>query len=286
MVTLDGKTLGQKLKEEVKQQVQMLKASENIIPGLAVILVGEDPSSRIYVDNKKKACKEVDIYSEVINFSAAATQQEILEAIEGLNKDPKISGILVQLPLPKHLNERDILNAIKPKKDVDGFHPINIGKLCQGDPEFVPCTPQGVIELLKDNNIEIEGKEAVVVGRSNIVGKPMAQLLLKENATVTVCHSKTKGIEGVIKRADIVVVAIGQPRFLKGYMLKPGAVVVDVGVNRTDDGKVVGDADFESISKIAGYVTPVPGGIGPMTIAMLLKNTIKAARLNNNQYIG
>lgn len=263
----------------------MLKENENIVPGLAVILVGDDEGSRLYVENKKKACKELDIYSEIITFAADIPQIDVLETIEELNQDPKISGILVQLPLPKHIDEKEVLNAIKPKKDVDGFHPINAGKLFHGEPDFIPCTPQGIIELIKQTGIEIAGKECVVVGRSNIVGKPTAQLLLQENATVTICHSKTKGIEGIIKRADIVVVAIGKPHFLKGYMLKPDAIVIDVGINRLENGKVVGDVDLDSISKVASCATPVPGGVGPMTIAMLMRNTVRAAELNNNPYL-
>lgn len=257
-----------------------------MVPGIAVVMVGEDPSSQIYVNNKKKACDELGIYSEIITFPETATQIEILETIEELNQDSKINGILVQLPLPKHINEREVISAIKPKKDVDGFHPINVGKLSFGEPEFVPCTPLGIIEMIKETGIEIEGKECVIIGRSNIVGKPTAMLMLKENATVTMCHSKTKNIEAVIKRADIVIIAIGKPNFLKGYMLKQGAIVVDVGINRMPDGKVVGDADAESVAKSAGFMTPVPGGVGLMTTAMLMKNTVKAAKLNSNPYLG
>lgn len=248
-------------------------------------MVGDDEGSRIYVDKKKKACEEMGIYSEIITLPVDIPQIELIETIEELNQDPKISGILVQLPLPKHINEKEILSLIKPKKDVDGFHPVNVGKLSIGEPDFVPCTPLGILELLKDSGMTIEGKECVVIGRSNIVGKPVAALMLNENATVTICHSKTKGIEGIIKRADIVIIGIGKPKFLKGYMLKQGAVVIDAGINRMPDGKIAGDADMDSISKVAGFATPVPGGVGPMTVTMLMKNTIKAAKLNNNPYL-
>lgn len=284
MELINGTEIAKLVKEQVKREVKKLKTEQNIIPGLAVIIVGEDPASKLYVESKKKACEAIGIYSEVIAFSEDVTQMDILETIDELNCDPKISGILVQMPLPKHIDESEIILAIKSKKDVDGFHPINMGKLAIGEPDFVPCTPLGIMELIEQSKIEVEGKECVVIGRSNIVGKPTALLMLQQNATVTICHSRTKGIEGIIKRADIVVVAIGKPNFLKGYMLKHGAVVIDVGINRLD-GKVIGDADFESISKVAGYATPVPGGVGPMTIAMLLKNTVKAAKMNNNPYI-
>lgn len=284
MIIIDGKAIAQKIMVELKKQVEFLKQNENIVPGLAVIMVGNNPASHIYVNSKKKACEELGIYSEIINFPDSITQIDLLETIEELNQDSKISGILVQLPLPDHIDKNEILNAIKPKKDVDGFHPINMGKLCLGEPNFIPCTPYGIITLIKETGIDTEGKDCVVIGRSNIVGKPTALSLMHENATVTLCHSKTVGIEGIIKRADIVVIAIGKPNFLKGYMLKQGSVVIDVGINRVD-GKIVGDADFESVSKVAGYVTPVPGGVGPMTVAMLMKNTVKAAQLNNNPYI-
>lgn len=285
MVLIDGKKLAEKINAETKQEIRVLKETENIFPGLAVIVVGEDPASKIYINNKKKKCEELGIYSEVISFPKDVSQIELLETIGELNEEPKISGILVQLPLPEHINQLEVLSAIKPKKDVDGFHPISVGKLSIGKPELIPCTPQGIIELIKETGTDLTGKECVVIGRSNIVGKPAALLLLQQNATVTICHSKTKGIESIIKRADIVVIAIGKPNFLKGYMLKQGAIVIDVGTNRTEDGKLVGDADAESIAKVAGFATPVPGGVGPMTIAMLMQNTAKAAKLNNNPYI-
>lgn len=284
MILIDGKKIANLIKEQLRFEVEKLKLEQNIIPGLAVIIVGEDPASKVYVESKRKACEELGIYSEVIAFPEDITQMDILETIEELNHDPKISGILVQLPLPKHIDESEIISIIKPKKDVDGFHPINVGKLTINEPDFVPCTPLGVMEMLEQSGIDVEGKECVVIGSSNIVGKPTALMLLNKGATVTICHSKTRGIEGVIKRADIVIIAIGKPNFLRGYMLKQGAVVIDVGINKVD-GKIVGDADFESISKVAGYATPVPGGVGPMTIAMLMKNTVKAAILNNNPYI-
>lgn len=284
MILIDGKKIANLIKEQLRFEVEKLKLEQNIIPGLAVIIVGEDPASKVYVESKRKACEELGIYSEVIAFPEDITQMDILETIEELNHDPKISGILVQLPLPKHIDESEIISIIKPKKDVDGFHPINVGKLTINEPDFVPCTPLGVMEMLEQSGIDVEGKECVVIGSSNIVGKPTALMLLNKGATVTICHSKTRGIEGVIKRADIVIIAIGKQNFLRGYMLKQGAVVIDVGINKVD-GKIVGDADFESISKVAGYATPVPGGVGPMTIVMLMKNTVKAAILNNNPYI-
>lgn len=284
MELIKGKEVAKIIKEQVRLEVEQLKLEQNIIPGLAVIIVGEEPASKVYVESKRKACEELGIYSEVIAFSEDVTQMDILETIDELNRDPKISGILVQLPLPKHFDESEIISSIQSRKDVDGIHPLNIGKLTMGKPDFIPCTPLGVIEMLEHYNIEVEGKECVVIGKSNIVGKPIAILMLHKNATVTICHIKTKTIEAIIKRADIVVIAIGKPNFLKGYMLKQGAVVIDVGINRLD-GKVVGDADFESISKVAGYATPVPGGVGPMTIAILMKNTVKAAKMNNNPYM-
>ena len=244
---------------------------------MAVIIVGDDPASRVYVNNKKKACEQIGVYSEEYALPAETTEQELLDLIEKLNNDKKINGILVQLPVPKHINEETIINAIDPKKDVDAFHPVNVGKIMVGNFDFVPCTPAGVMELIKESGIDVEGKECVVVGRSNIVGKPQAMLLLHKNGTVTVCHSRTKNLKEKTLQADILVAAVGIPEFIKGDMVKPGAVVIDVGINRVADKKLVGDVDFEACEKVASAITPVPGGVGPMTIAMLMKNTVKAA---------
>ena len=250
---------------------------KGINPGLAVIIVGDDPASRVYVNNKKKACEEIGVYSEEYALSAETTEQELLDLIAKLNLDKKINGILVQLPVPKHINEETIINAIDPKKDVDAFHPVNVGKIMVGNFDFVPCTPAGVMELIKESGIDVEGKECVVVGRSNIVGKPQAMLLLHQNGTVTICHSRTKDLAEKTRQADILIAAVGIPEFIKGDMIKPGAVVIDVGINRIADKKLVGDVLFESAEKVASAITPVPGGVGPMTIAMLMKNTVKAA---------
>ena len=246
------------------------------------MIVGDDPASRIYVNSKKKNCEELGIYSEEYALPGETSEKELLELIDKLNKKHDVSGILVQLPLPKHINEENIINAIDPKKDVDAFHPVNVGKIMVGNYDFVPCTPAGVMELIKESGIEIAGKECVVVGRSNIVGKPQAMLLLHQNGTVTICHSKTKNLKEVVKRADIVVAAVGRPKFITADMIKPGAVVIDVGINRLADKKIVGDVDFEECEKVAGAITPVPGGVGPMTIAMLMRNTVKAAIIQND----
>lgn len=256
---------------------------EGINPGLAVIIVGDDPASRVYVNNKKKACEECGIYSEEYALSAQTTQEELLNLIDTLNKKSDISGILVQLPVPKHIDEETIINAIDPKKDVDAFHPVNVGKIMVGNYDFVPCTPAGVMELIRESGVEVSGKECVVVGRSNIVGKPQAMLLLHQNGTVTICHSRTKDLAEKTKNADILVAAVGIPNFIKGDMIKEGAVVIDVGINRMEDKTLCGDVDFESAKNIAGAITPVPGGVGPMTIAMLMKNTVKAARVNKTK---
>ena len=250
------------------------------MPGLAVIIVGDDPASRVYVNNKKKACEEIGILSEEYALPKETKEEELLALIDRLNDDKKISGILVQLPLPECIDEEKVINRINPKKDVDAFHPVNVGKIMVGNYDFVPCTPAGVMELIAESGIEISGKECVVVGRSNIVGKPMSMLLLHKNGTVTVCHSKTKDLSSVTRRADILVVAVGRPNFVTGDMIKEGAVVIDVGINRLEDKKLVGDVEFESAQKVAGAITPVPGGVGPMTIAMLMKNTLKAAIIN------
>ena len=252
---------------------------KGINPGLAVIIVGDDPASRVYVNNKKKACEEVGIYSEEYALPAETPQEELMALIDKLNCDDKISGILVQLPLPKGFDEEAVINAINPKKDVDAFHPVNVGKIMVGNYDFVPCTPAGVMELIKESGIDPKGKECVIVGRSNIVGKPQAMLLLHSDATVTICHSRTKDLAEKTKQADILVVAVGRPNFVTGDMIKPGAVVIDVGINRLENKKLVGDVDFESAEKVAGAITPVPGGVGPMTIAMLMRNTVRAAQI-------
>lgn len=254
---------------------------EGINPGLAVIIVGDDPASKVYVNNKKKACAEIGIYSEEYALPAETTQDELLALIDKLNNKDDISGILVQLPVPKHIDEEIIINAISPKKDVDAFHPVNVGKIMVGNYDFVPCTPAGVMELIKESGIDVAGKECVIVGRSNIVGKPQAMLLLHANGTVTICHSKTKNLKEVTKRADILVAAVGIPEMITGDMIKEGAVVIDVGINRIAPKKLVGDVHFESAEKVAGAITPVPGGVGPMTIAMLMRNTLKAAVINH-----
>ena len=276
---LMGKEVSARIKQELKSEVEVLK-EHGITPGLAVVIVGDDPASRVYVNNKKKACAECGIYSEEYALPEETTQEELLSLIDTLNKKSDISGILVQLPVPKHIDETTIINAIDPKKDVDAFHPINVGKIMVGNFDFVPCTPAGVMELIKESGIEISGKECVVVGRSNIVGKPQAMLLLHQNGTVTICHSRTKDLKEHTKKADILVVAVGIPNFVTGDMIKEGAVVIDVGINRLENKKLCGDVEFEGAEKVAGAITPVPGGVGPMTIAMLMKNTVKAAELN------
>ncbi len=248
-----------------------------------MVIVGNDPASRVYVNNKKKACAEVGIYSEEYALPEETTEKQLLELIDELNKNDKINGILVQLPLPKHLDEKTVLYAIDPKKDVDAFHPVNVGRIMIGDFDFVPCTPAGVMELIAESGIDVAGKNCVVIGRSNIVGKPQAMLLLHKNGTVTVCHSKTKDLPEITKKADILVAAVGRAKFVTKDMVKPGAVVIDVGMNRDENGKLCGDVDFEKVSEIAGAITPVPGGVGPMTIAMLMKNTVKAALVAHNK---
>lgn len=274
---LNGKEVSARIKAELKDAVTELK-KDNIFPGLAVVLVGNDPASRVYVNSKKKACEFIGIKSFEYALPEETTEEQLLKLVLSLNSDAQVNGILVQLPLPKHINEENIINAINPIKDVDAFHPTNVGRIMIGNPVFLPCTPAGVMELIHETGIDVKGKECVVVGRSNIVGKPQAMLLLAEHGTVTICHSKTTNLEEVCKRADILVVAVGKPEFIKGNMIKPGAVVIDVGINRVD-GRIVGDVDFESASKVASAITPVPGGVGPMTIAILMKNTIMAAKL-------
>lgn len=279
---IDGKLVSDTLKAEIAKDVEKFKNKFNKSPALAVIKVGDDPASAVYVRNKHKACGVVGITSYEYNLPEETTEDELLLKIKELNANDEVNGILVQLPLPKHINEERVIFAISPEKDVDAFHPINTGKIFMGKYDFLPCTPAGVMELLKFYNIDIAGKECVVLGRSNIVGKPMAHLLLGKNGTVTVCHSKTKDLAEVTKRADILVVAIGKARFVTTDMVKPGAVVVDVGINRLSDGKLAGDVDFEGVSQKASYITPVPGGVGPMTITVLLKNTMTAAYRQNS----
>lgn len=273
---IDGKAIAARICEELKAKVADLTAAGKQ-PGLAVIIVGNNPASRVYVNNKKKKCAELGIYSEEHALVESVTEAELLGLIDRLNQDPKIHGILVQLPLPGHLNEQLILDRISPAKDVDGFHPVNVGRMLIGLPGILPCTPAGVMELIKETGINIAGKECVVVGRSNIVGKPQAILLLREHGTVTVCHSRTKDLGEVCRRADILVVAVGKAELITGEMVKPGAVVIDVGMNRNEAGKLVGDVQFDSVAQIAGWITPVPGGVGPMTIAMLMRNTVESA---------
>ena len=278
---IDGKKIAAETRAEIAEAVAAQKAA-GVTPGLAVIIVGENPASQVYVRNKHKACGEVGMYSEVIEMPGDTTQETLLAKIAELNDDDKIDGILVQLPLPKHIDEEKVINAIRPDKDVDAFHPVNTGKIMIGNPDFLPCTPAGVMVMLKKTGIDITGKSCVVVGRSNIVGKPMAMLLLGANGTVTVCHSKTKDLASVTREADILVVAIGRADFITGDMVKEGAVVIDVGMNRREDGKLTGDVDFASASERASYITPVPGGVGPMTITMLLQNTLTASKLHHN----
>lgn len=277
---IDGKAVSAKVKEEVAAEVEVLK-KQGVCPGLAVVIVGDDPASRIYVNNKKKACQATGIYSEEYALPATTTQEELLALVETLNEKKDIHGILVQSPLPKGLDEGAVVEAIDPKKDVDAFHAYNVGKIMIGDYHFLPCTPAGIMELLKAYQIEVEGKRCVVIGRSNIVGKPMAMLLLHQNGTVTVCHSRTKNLPEVTGQADILVSAVGKAHFVTADMVKPGAVVIDVGMNRDENNKLCGDVDFDAIEPVASYITPVPGGVGPMTIAMLLKNTVTAAKLQN-----
>ena len=279
-VLIDGKAVSAKVKAQVAQETEELKA-KGICPGLAVVIVGDDPASRIYVNKKKKACAAAGIYSEEHALPGDTTQEELLDLIDTLNKRGEIHGILVQSPLPKGLDEAAVVEKIDPKKDVDAFQAYNVGKIMQGKYTFLPCTPAGVIELIKSTGVDICGKQCVVIGRSDIVGKPMAMLLLHENGTVTVCHSRTKNLGEICKSADILVSAVGKAHFVTGDMVKPGAVVIDVGMNRDENGKLCGDVEFSEAEPVAGYITPVPGGVGPMTIAMLLKNTLTAARLQN-----
>ncbi|UYF42868.1 bifunctional methylenetetrahydrofolate dehydrogenase/methenyltetrahydrofolate cyclohydrolase FolD [Aliarcobacter cryaerophilus] len=283
MVLLDGKILSAKIKEEVKVEVTKIVKEKNITPGLAVILVGNDAASATYVASKAKACKDAGIYSVVHEMPESITQEELLETINMMNNNPKLDGILVQLPLPKHIDTTTVLEAINPLKDVDGFHPYNVGRMVSNLDSFLPATPFGVMRMLEEHNIELSGKDVVVIGSSDIVGKPMASLLINKKATVTVCNSRTKDLKAHTSKADIVIIAVGVPFLLKEDMVKDGAVVIDVGINRLDTGKLVGDADFEGLKNKCSHLTPVPGGVGPMTIAMLLKNTIKAANLRDKR---
>ncbi len=275
---IDGKAISAQIRGEIGEECRVFVEKNGYAPGLAVIIVGENPASQVYVRNKKKACEEVGFYSEVHELPEATTQEELNALVDALNASDKIHGILVQLPLPRHLDETEVLLRIRPEKDVDAYHPYNVGKIMIGDPDFLPCTPAGVMALLERSKIEIAGKNCVVIGRSNIVGKPMAMLLLHANGTVTICHSRTKNLAEVCREADILVVAIGRADFVGADMVKPGAVVIDVGMNRRAGGKLTGDVDFDAVEPIAGATTPVPGGVGPMTITMLLQNTLTAAK--------
>lgn len=275
---IDGKVISKQIKDELKETVAKLK-EEGIDICLAVIQVGNDAASSVYVGNKKKACAYIGIESRAYELPESTTEEELLALIQELNQDDSVNGILVQLPVPKHINEDKIIRAISPLKDVDGFHPMSVGALSIGQPGYVSCTPAGIIQLLKRSGITIEGKECVVIGRSNIVGKPMAMLLLRENGTVTVCHSRTKDLKEVCRRADILIVAIGKPKMIDASYIKEGAAVIDVGIHRGADNKLCGDVDFESVSKVAGAITPVPGGVGPMTIAMLMHNCVESIHL-------
>lgn len=275
---LDGKKVSQKVKDALKEETKAFFEKYGIRPGLAVVIVGDDPASRVYVNSKKKACEEIGYYSEEHALSKDTTESELLSLVKKLNGDDKIHGILVQLPLPGHIDEEKIINAISPQKDVDAFHPVNVGKIMIGNFDFLPCTPAGVMELLNEANIDLTGKNCVVIGRSNIVGKPQAMLLLHKNATVTICHSKTKNLKEITKNADVLVAAVGRAKMVTADYVKKGAVVIDVGMNRLENKKLAGDVDFDSVKDVASYITPVPGGVGPMTIAMLMKNTFTAAK--------
>ena len=279
---LDGKELAKKVRQDLKEEVKELK-KKGIVPKLAVIMVGENSSSEVYFKNKSKAFIKTGIYFEQFLLEQKTTEEELLALIEKLNQDENVHGILLQSPVPKQIDINRAFRTIRPDKDVDGFHPVNVGNLVIGEDCFISCTPFGVMKLLEEYKIELEGKNAVILGRSNIVGKPMVQCLLAENATITVCHSKTQKIKEIVKNADIVISAIGKPHFVTGDMIKEGSVVIDVGINRLENGTIVGDVEFETVSKKASYITPVPGGVGPMTIAMLLCNVVKAAKLQNNQ---
>lgn len=280
MALIDGKAVSLQVKQQVKQECDKLK-TKGVTPGLAVIIVGDDPASQVYVRNKEKACEECGFYSVKYALDADTTQSELNALIDKLNKDKKINGILCQLPLPKHLDDKEVINRIDPIKDVDAFHPVNVGAIMIGDYNFLPCTPAGVMELIHSTGVDVTGKKAVVIGRSNIVGKPMAMLLLHENATVEITHSKTLDLKSITKEADILVAAIGRAKFVTADMVKNGAIVIDVGMNRDENGKLCGDVDFENVKDKCSFITPVPGGVGPMTISMLMRNTLTAAKLQN-----
>ncbi|WP_177920727.1 bifunctional methylenetetrahydrofolate dehydrogenase/methenyltetrahydrofolate cyclohydrolase FolD [uncultured Eubacterium sp.] len=280
MALIDGKAVSLQVKQQVKQECDKLK-TKGVTPGLAVIIVGDDPASQVYVRNKEKACEECGFYSVKYALDADTTQSELNALIDKLNKDEKINGILCQLPLPKHLDDKEVINRIDPIKDVDAFHPVNVGAIMIGDYNFLPCTPAGVMELIHSTGVDVTGKKAVVIGRSNIVGKPMAMLLLHENATVEITHSKTLDLKIITKEADILVAAIGRAKFVTADMVKNGAIVIDVGMNRDENGKLCGDVDFENVKAKCSFITPVPGGVGPMTISMLMRNTLTAAKLQN-----
>lgn len=280
MNIIDGKAVSKKVKEDVKAECKQLKA-KGVTPGLAVIIVGDDPASQVYVHNKEVACEACGFYSVKYALPAETTQEELNALVDKLNKDDKINGILCQLPLPSHLDDKEVINRIDPLKDVDAFHPVNVGAIMIGDYNYLPCTPAGVMELIHSTGVDVSGKKAVVIGRSNIVGKPMAMLLLHENATVEITHSRTRDLAEITKGADILVAAIGKAKFVKADMVKDGAVVIDVGMNRDENGKLCGDVDFENVKDKCSFITPVPGGVGPMTIAMLMKNTLTAAKIQN-----
>ncbi len=277
---ISGKEVSMKVKNEVKEKALELK-EKGITVGLAVVIVGDNPASRVYVNNKKKACEEVGFTSYEYALPENTTEKELLDLVNVLNNDEKVNGILVQLPLPKQINETAVINAISPDKDVDAFHPSNVGKIMIGEYSFLPCTPAGIMELIDSTGVEVAGKSCVVIGRSNIVGKPMSMLLLHRSGTVTICHSKTKNLKEICREADILVAAVGRPKFVTADMVKEGAVVIDVGINRLEDKTLCGDVDFEAVKEKAGYITPVPGGVGPMTIAMLMKNTLTAAMVKH-----
>lgn len=279
---IDGRLIAQNIKNDLKKEVENLKL-KGINPGLAVVLVGEDSASKIYVKNKKKCCDELGIFSEEFYFPEDTSEKEILNLIEKLNQDKKINGILVQLPLPSHINQKNITESILPEKDVDAFHSSTIGNLLTNHAELLPCTPAGIIEIFHRENISLTGKHCVIIGRSNIVGKPLAFMLINEDATVTVCHSKTKKLSEICKNADIIICAVGKAKFLKRNMIKEGAVIIDVGINRDENEKICGDVDFDDVKNIASAITPVPGGVGPLTIAMLMKNTITATKIQNKE---
>ena len=278
---IDGKEVSAQVKEQVKEEAAQLKAATGLQVGLAVVIVGNNPASRVYVNNKKKACEAVGFQSFEYALDEDTTQEELLELVEVLNENPQVNGILVQLPLPKQIDEKAIINAISPDKDVHAFHPSNVGRIMIGSYAFLPCTPAGVMELIASTGVSVSGKNCVVIGRSNIVGKPMAMLLLHQNGTVTICHSRTQNLKEICARADILVAAVGNANVVTAYMVKEGAVVIDVGMNRLDNGKLCGDVDFAAVEPKAGYITPVPGGVGPMTIAMLMRNTLTAAKQQN-----